>query len=450
MLRTALGLLTGLTLVASPMAQEGIPAPAISQFTLENGLEVVVIPDPRAPIVTHMVWYRVGAADEPPGQSGVAHFLEHLMFRGTEAYPAGVLARMVSELGGDMNAFTSADVTAYFQTVPPDALGEMMAIEADRMRNVALPPEVIDAERSVVMEERRQVVESRPEGVLAEEFAATQFQNHPYGSPVIGWAHEIEDLSREDALSFYNQYYAPNNALVVIAGDVEPDTVRELAESTYGAVPPVPDLPERVRPEEPPQETSRTVTLSDPRVALPSFTRGWVVPSYRTAETGEAEALDVLATLLSDGTRSRLYQELVVEQGIAARAGASYGGSAYDVGTFTLSGAPRPGTSLDDLEAAIYAEIEDIIANGVTQEELDRVTARFIRDAVFLRDDPANMARSYGLWLANGRTIEGLAAWPEAIAAVTPEAVQEVAARYLRPENAVTGYLLPVAEEQAQ
>ncbi|MDF2799448.1 MAG: zinc protease, partial [Devosia sp.] len=266
----------------------------------------------------------------------------------------------------------------------------------------------------------------------------------------IGWAHEIAELSREDALSFYNQYYAPNNALVVVAGDVDPETVFAQAEQTYGAVPRGPDLPERLRPQEPPQETSRTVTLTDPRVALPSFTRGWVVPSYRTGAEGEAEALDVLAGLLSDGTRSILYQKLVVEQGIAAQANATYNGAAFDMGTFTLSGAPQPDVSLDELIAAISAEIENIIANGVSQDDVDRVADRFARDTVFQRDDPSHLAMGYGMWLANGGTVEGLDTWPDRIRAVTPKDVQDVAARYLRPENAVTGFLLPPAEEPEQ
>lgn len=433
-------------LATGPGAQDQSAAEA-THFTLENGLELVVIPDRRAPVVTHMIWYRVGAADDPAGQSGVAHFLEHLMFKGTDKYPAGALDRMVSELGGDTNAFTNADVTAYFQTIPPDALDEMMDIEADRMRNLVLPPDVIDAERDVVLDERRQRIEARPQSILAEEMNATIFQNHPYRIPVIGWEHEIADLSREDALDFYDRYYAPNNALVVVAGDVEPKAVRDLAEETYGQVAGGPDLPERRRPAEPPQDTSRTVTYADDRVTLPSFSRNWVVPSYRTAPAGEAEALDLLSAVLSDGIRSRLYQKLVVETGMAASAGASYSGSSYDYGTFALFGTPRPGTGLEALEQAIYAEIDDIIANGITEAELERVKRRYIRSTIFARDDQGNMAQTYGVWLTTGRTIEDVAAWPDRIGAVTAQDVQAVAEKYLRPEIAVTGYLLPKSEE---
>ncbi|KKB80012.1 zinc protease [Devosia soli] len=445
--RPTYALLAALLVAAPVMAQE-TPPPQVSHFTLENGLELVVIPDRRAPVVTHMVWYRAGAADDPAGQSGVAHFLEHLMFKGTEKYPAGALEGMVNELGGETNAFTNADVTVYFQTVPPDALPTMMDIEADRMRNLVLPPEVIDAERAVVLDERRQRVESQPQSILAEEMAATLFQNHPYRVPIIGWAHEIEALSREEALSFYDRYYAPNNALVIVTGDVDADAVRQMAEETYGKVERGPDLPPRDRAVEPPHDTSRTVTLQDARVSLPSFSRNWLVPSYRQAENREAEALDVLAAILSDGPQSRLYQELVVKTGIAAQVGASYSGGAYDDAGFSLYGTPRPGTSMEALETAVYAELNKIIETGITDAELERVKNRFIRSTIFARDEQANMAQTYGLWLTTDRSVEDVALWPDRIREVTVEDVQAVATKYLRPTIAVTGYLLPLAEEK--
>ncbi|MBN9335832.1 pitrilysin family protein [Devosia sp.] len=435
---------------ALPVAAQESPPPAVSHFTLENGLELVVIPDRRAPVVTHMVWYRTGAADDPAGQSGVAHFLEHLMFKGTAKYPAGTLESAVNELGGQLNAFTTPDITVYFETVPPDALSDMMAIEADRMRNLVLPEEVIDAERSVVLDERRQRVESQPGSILAEQVSATLFQNHPYRIPVIGWAHEIETLGRDDALSFYGQHYAPNNALVIVAGDVDAEAVKQMAEQSYGKVERGPDLPPRQRLQEPPAQTSRTVTLHDARVSLPSFTRHWVVPSYRQAEAGEGEALDVLSAILSDGPQSRLYQALVVKAGIAAQARASYDGSAFDYGRFVLYGAPRPGTTLEALEDAINAEIDGIIANGISEAELDRVKTHLIRSTIFAQDDQVNLAQTYGIWLTTDRSIADVAAWPDRIRAVTADDVKAVAAKYLRPATAVTGYLLPLAEEKTQ
>lgn len=435
---------------ALPVVAEESPPPNVSHFTLENGLELVVIPDRRAPVVTHMVWYRTGGADDPASQSGVAHFLEHLMFKGTEKYPDGALTNAVDALGGQNNAFTTADVTVYFETVPPDALGQMMDIEADRMRNLVLPEEVIDAERAVVLDERRQRVDSQPGSILAEQLSATLFQNHPYRIPVIGWAQEIENLSRQDALDFYAAHYAPNNALVVVAGDVEAADVLKMAEETYGKVERGPDLPPRQRAEEPPAQASRTVTLRDARVSLPSFGRNWIVPSYRQAEAGEAEALDVLAAILSDGPQSRLYQALVVKAGIAARASAIYDGGAFDYGRFVLSGIPRPGTTLEALEAAVDAEVADIIANGISEAELNRVKTRFIRSTIFAQDDQVNMAQTYGLWLTTDRSIEDVSLWPDSIRAVTAEDVKAVAAKYLRPATAVTGYLLPLAEEKTQ
>ncbi|MGV3575754.1 MAG: M16 family metallopeptidase [Devosia sp.] len=445
--RPTFALLATLLAVAPAAAQQS-PPPPVSHFTLENGLELVVIPDRRAPVVTHMVWYRTGAADDPAGQSGVAHFLEHLMFKGTAKYPAGTIESAVNELGGQINAFTTADVTVYFETVPPDALGQMMDIEADRMRNLVLPEEVIEAERSVVLDERRQRVESQPGTILAEQVAATLFQNHPYRVPVIGWANEIEALSREDALSFYGQHYAPNNALVIVAGDVDPETVRQMAENTYGSVERGPELPPRQRMQEPPTQASRTVTLRDARVSLPSFTRNWVVPSYRLAEEGEGEALDVLSAILSAGPQSRLYQALVVKAGIAAQAGASYDGSAFDYGRFAFYGVPRPGTTIEALEAAVTAEVDAIIANGISEAELERVKNRFIRSTIFAQDDQVNMAQTYGLWLTTDRSISDVAEWTDRIRAVTADDVKAVAAKYLRPASAVTGYLLTPAEEK--
>lgn len=415
----------------------------ISSFLLDNGMEVVVIPDRRAPIVTHMVWYKVGSADEPPGKSGIAHFFEHLMFKGTKAHKAGEFGAKIAEIGGSENAFTTDDYTAYFQTVPPEALETMMEYEADRMRGLILTDEVIGPERDVVLEERRSRIETNPEALLQEEIDATLYQNHPYRIPVIGWMQEMEQLNRTDAVAFYDRYYAPNNAILVVAGDIDAKEVRALAEKTYGKVPRGPDLPPRIRPQEPEQNTARTVTLTDPRVSVPSFSRAWLVPSYHTAEPGEAEALDLLSEILGGGTRSRIYQALVVKSGVASSAGAYFDGSKLDETSFTVYGAPRGTAKLDEVQTAIDAEIAGIVKDGVTQAELDSARNRFLRSMVFARDNQASMANLYGAALATGSTVKDIEEWPDRIKKVTTADIQKVAAKYLSGDHSVTGFLLP-------
>ena len=414
-----------------------------TSFTLENGLQVVVIPDRRAPVVTHMVWYKVGSADEEPGRSGIAHFLEHLMFKGTEKHAAGDFSAAIAAIGGNENAFTSSDYTAYYQQVGPDALPQMMEFEADRMRGLVLTDEVIGPERDVVLEERRSRVENSPGSLLSEEVEATLYQNHPYRIPVIGWMHEIRQLDRELALQFYDLHYAPNNAILVVAGDVEPDDVRTLAEATYGKVARGPELPPRVRPQEPRQDAARTVTLSDPRVGVPSLQRSWIVPSYTSADPGEAEALDLLAEILGGGARSRLYQELVVKGGIAASAGAGYRATALDDTSFSVYAAPRGGADLAAVETAVEAEITRIAEEGVSDDELRRAKNRFLRGMIFARDNQTGMARIYGSLLATGLSIEDIEAWPDRVRAVTPDDVRNTARRYITSSAHVTGYLLP-------
>ncbi|MGN6145389.1 MAG: M16 family metallopeptidase [Mesorhizobium sp.] len=415
----------------------------ITDFTLANGMQVVVIPDRRAPIVTHMVWYKVGSADEPPGKSGIAHFFEHLMFKATKAYPEGAFDKAIAAIGGSNNAFTSYDYTAFYETVPPAALGEMMAFEADRMRNLILDDKTIVTERDVILEERRARVDNDPSSLLEEEVDATLWQNQPYRIPVIGWKQEIEKLDRADALTFYDHYYRPNNAILVVAGDVDAETVRALAEKSYGKLERGPDLPPRIRPVEPEQNTRRTVTLTDARVGEPSFSTQWVVPSYHTAKPGEAEALDLLSEILGGGPRSRLYQELVVRKKIATSAGASFQGNMLDDTNFAVYAEPRDGNSIADVEAAANAEVARIATAGVTAEELDRAKDRFIRSTIFARDRQDAMANMYGATLATGGTIEDIADWPDRIAKVTADQIKTAAARYLLPDRSVTGYLLP-------
>jgi len=443
-LRRCLVSATLVVAVAAPAFAQTAPDGAkVADFSLANGMEVVVIPDHRAPIVTHMVWYKAGSADEPPGKSGIAHFFEHLMFKATTNHPAGEFDRAVAAIGGNDNAFTSYDYTAFHETVAPQALEEMMGFEADRMRNLVLTDETVATERDVIMEERRARIDNEPDALLDEAVDATLWLNQPYRIPVIGWMQEIEKLNRADARAFYDRYYAPNNAVLVVAGDVAPDAVKAMAERTYGLIPRGQDLPPRVRPVEPEQHTRRTVTLADDRVGVPSFSTRWVVPSYRTARPGEAEALDLLAEILGGGIRSRLYQELVVRKGIASSAGAVFRGRTLDDTSFAVYAAPLGKAGLADVEAAVDMEVARIGRDGVTDAELQAAKDRFVRSMIFARDRQESMANIYGSTLATGGTVRDVQEWPDRIRKVTAGEIKAAAARYLVQASSVTGYLLP-------
>jgi zinc protease len=432
--------LTGLSpATAEPARAAG---PDVSTFTLDNGLEVVVIPDRRAPVVTHMIWYKVGSADEPAGVSGIAHFLEHLMFKGTEKNPAGAFSRVIAELGGQENAFTSYDYTAYFQRVAREHLGTVMAFEADRMTGLVLTDEVVNPERDVVLEERRSRIDGDPGAQLSEAVAASLYVNHPYGTPIIGWQHEIEKLSRKDALDFYKRFYTPNNAILVVAGDVDADTVKILAQDTYGKVARHADPGPRARPTEPEPRAARRVQLSDPRVTQPSVSRNYLAPSYETAEGDRAYALDLLAQIMGGGTTSRIYRALVVEKGLAANAGAWYQGDALDDGRFAIYATPRGGASLRELEAAMDAEIEKISTEGPAEAELERAKTRLVADTIYAQDNQATLARIYGASLATGGTVEEVREWPAKIRAVTAAEVRDAARAVLVDRRSVTGELL--------
>jgi zinc protease len=414
----------------------------ISHFVLANGLEVVVVPDHRAPVVTHMLWYKVGSADETPGKSGLAHFLEHLMFKGTAKNPAGRFSQVVATVGGQENAFTSSDYTGFFQRVPREQLPTMMEFEADRMTGLVLTDDVVRPELNVVLEEQNMRVANNPGTRLGEQMEAALYLNHPYGRPVIGWRHEIEQLTRADALDFYRRFYTPNNAILVVAGDATPDWVRTLAQDTYGKVPRVAEIKPRIRPQESVQEAVRTVTLADPRVTQPSVSRYYLVPSSTSARPGESEAIEVLAHILGRGSNSRLYHTLVFSRGIAVSAGASYDGTAVDATHLSIYATPKPGTSLQQLEEAVDAVLADIIEKGVTNEELTRSQNRMIADAIYATDDQQMMAQWYGASLATGASVDDVRAWAERIRAVDEAGVREAARRWLDKRRSVTGYLV--------
>ena len=411
-------------------------------FTLDNGLQVVVVVNRRAPIVHHSVWYRVGAADEQAGESGLAHFLEHLMFKGTEKLRPGEFSEIIAANGGRENAFTSWDYTGYYQNVAADRLEIMMKNEADRMANLRLTDDVVLPERDVVREERRSRIDNDPASQLGELSRAIQFLNHPYRIPIIGWDHEIEQLSTQAAVDFYDKWYAPNNAVLIVAGDVDPEEVRRLAETYYGVVP-AKDIPDRRRVIEPPQNAPREVRLVSPRVRQPQVSIGYLAPSYRQASGNAAYALQVASEVVGGGATARLYSRLVVDQGVAGSAGAGYSPTNYDYSTFQFYVAPRPGQEIEPAEAALRAEILDLLNGGVTAEEVAAAKKRLVAGATFARDSLSTAPRVIGAALTTGGTLEQVETWPERIAEVTAEEVNAALKEVLRDEQSVTSYLLP-------
>jgi zinc protease len=424
-------------------AQTTVTSEPPATFTLSNGLQVLVIPDRRTPVVTQMIWYKVGSADETPGKSGLAHFLEHLMFKGTSKHPIGEFSQTVLRIGGNENAFTSTDYTGYYQRVPRDQLAKMMEFEADRMTGLILRDENVLPERDVVLEEFNMRVANNPEARLTEQIMAALYLNHPYGRPVIGWRQEIEKLDREDALAFYRRFYAPNNATLVIAGDVDVKEVRPLVERTFGEVAPQPAIPvKRLRPQEPTPAGPRTVTLSDPRVEQPSVRRYYLVPSAATAAAGESPALDVLAQLMGSGSNSYLYRALVIDRPLAVNASPGYQGTSLDPTQFMISASPKPGVEFSQIEQVIDGVIADVGQNPVRAEDLERVKTQLIAEAIYAQDNQATLARWYGGALTTGLSIEDIRSWPDRIRAVTAEQVRDVAQKWLDKKRSVTGYLI--------
>jgi len=439
----ALGAFLAVALVGA-----ALPGPSRAQvydpetFTLDNGLQVVVVTNRLAPVVSHMLWYRAGSADEIAGKSGVAHILEHMMFQGTEDVPDGVFSRTVARNGGNDNAFTSYDFTAYWQTIAADRLELVMELEADRMTGLALDPEDFETERDVVIEERRQRIDNDPASRLGEQVSAALWRNHPYGAPVIGWEAELERLALADLQAFYDRWYAPNNAVLIVTGDVDAETVRPLAERYYGPIP-ARDLPERARPLEPDFKTEIRVVLRDEEVRQALWRRSYPAPSYATGDGDSAYALEVLSEILGGGSTSRLYTALVVEDRLAVQAGTWYRATAVDDTTFVAYLSPAQGVDPATVEAAYEAEVRRLIDEGVGADELAAAKERLRIDSVYARDSLRSASYSFGQALATGRTVEDVERWPERIEAVTAEEVVAAARAVLDPSRAVTGTLLP-------
>ncbi len=412
------------------------------EYELRNGLKLVVIPDHRAPVVTHMVWYRVGAADEPAGKSGLTHFLEHLMFKGTDKVPAGEFTRIVKRHGGQDNAFTTADNTAYFQRIAKENLGLVMRLEADRMQNLKLTSKDVETEREVIKEERRMRTENNPRALFAERLNAALFVAHPYRRPIVGWMDDVRRLRLSDAMAFYRKYYTPANAIVVVAGDVEPGEVLKLAEKHYGSLINTAPKAERVRTREPRPLAARRVVMRDARVKAPIIQRMYVAPAYPRAKKGEAHALEVFAQAFGEGATSLLYRRLVVGERIATWAGAWYDGNNRDYGTIGIYATPAPGVSMERLEARLDALIGEVLEKGLPEKDVKRAANALVAEATYALDSQFYLARMVGDALTTGSSLADIREWEARILKVTPERAVAAARAVMRPENSVTGLLL--------
>ena len=426
--------------------------------TLDNGLQIVVIENHRAPVVTHMVWYRVGSADEPRGKSGIAHFLEHLLFKG-HAYPGlgeyapGEFSRIVRALGGEDNAFTSQDYTAYYQSIAKEHLEKMMTIEAARMRGLSVPEEEIQSENKVIQEERRQRTDTKPYAQLYEQLNEALFPNSLYGIPVIGWMHEIQALGSKDIMDFYRTYYAPNNAILVVSGDVKAENVFDMALHTYGILPPS-EIPERKRITSPTFNAQTEITLSHATVQEPVLTKMYRVPSYRQNKQ-DSLALQVLEEIMGGGSTSRLYKSLVIEKKLATNISFSYMGISWDDAKLTVSANVSDAEKIDALKTALNDELNILIKDGVTDEELSDALTRLQADAIYARDSLSGPAMIIGYNMITGSSLDDIEYWPYQIANVTKEQIQSVAETYLNPKSPtatppVTGILLPENNDEIQ
>jgi zinc protease len=445
------GLLLGTALLFAAPRPSAADIFEAHEFTLPNGLQVVVVPNHLSPVVVQALAYKAGAADGEPGKNGIAHFLEHLMFKGTETLAPGQLSREIDKRGGTDNAYTSQDVTVYHQEIAKEHLDLIMGMEADRMVNLRLDDATVLPERDVILAERGERVDNEPGARLAEAMAAALYLNHPYRLPVIGWRHEMEGYTSSDALLFYKKFYAPNNAVLVVGGDVTVDEVKALAEKHFSGIGMSGAPTVRQRLQEPPPAAPRRVSLSDERVRQPAFLRYYLAPSFRTAAGNEGYALTVLTEILTGGTAGRLYRKMVITDQTALGVDTSYDGGSYDVARFSIYGTPRQGGDMTRMETAIDEEIARLLKDGVTEQELGDAKRRLQISAIKSRDSISGPVFIVAEALAKGRTLADVQAWPERIGAVTAAEVLAAAQAVLRPENSVTGTLLPKpAQEAAQ
>lgn len=442
--------MTGLIMAGAAVAQDAAPASNkiynAQSIMLPNAMQVVVVENPRTPAVTHMVWYRIGGADEAVGESGLAHYLEHLMFKGTELIPSGEFSKKVKSWGGNDNAFTSWDFTAYFQTVPKDRLDAVMRMEADRMRNLNFDDQEALTERDVVIEERRQRTDSNPPAQLYEAMRAALFVNHPYARPIIGWDHELQKLNPVAARAFYKTYYAPKNAILVVSGDVTAKDVFEKAGLIYGGIDNKDALTRPDWPQVPQLYGNTLIAHRHSSIRQPVYRKMYRIPGM--GQDYNRSLAFVIAENILGGNTGRLYESLVMEQQLASSIGFSYGGVSVDDTTITIGATPMDGVSLEAIDKAINTVLNDFT---VMEDEVKKAVAQLQDEAVYERDSLTGPAMMIGYQLASGLTLDQVEGWTTALEGVTPDQVQAAVRDYLLPSadryHAVTGYLLPAEIE---
>lgn len=431
--------------------QNGAQAEPAEEFCLANGMKVVVREDHRAPVAVHMVWYRVGSMDESNGTTGVAHVLEHMMFKGTRKFPEGSLSKTVARLGGRDNAFTNTDYTAYFQQIPKDHLEKMMEMEADRMCNLQFKASDFDKEIRVVMEERRWRTDDQPEGRLDEALRASAFVAHPYHWPIIGWMNDLQNMTVDDARHWYERWYAPNNATLVVVGDVDAKTVRKMAEKHFGRIKPKKITPVKPQ-EEPEQRGIRRVAVSAP-AENPMVVLAYKVPALRNVEKDQdVYALDVLSSILDGYDNARLPATLVRQEQVALVVGASYSALSRGPALFVLEGVPSKGVTVEELEKRLRGEIAGIAKDGISEAELQRVKMQLISSQIYKRDSMFGQVMEIGVFEMTGVGHRQIDRTIEKLKAVTPQQVQQVAKKYFTDDGLTVATLIPEAlsKEKAQ
>ncbi|ALU91226.1 zinc protease protein [Herbaspirillum rubrisubalbicans M1] len=433
-----------LSLLASTAPQ--VQAEPAQAFVLGNGLKLIVKQDRRAPTAVQMVWYKVGGIDELNGTTGVSHALEHMMFKGTKQHKVGEFSRLVAELGGQENAFTANDFTAYFQQIEKSHLEKVMALEADRMANLQFDANEFAKEIRVIMEERRWRTDDQPMGLLNEALNAAAWTAHPYHHPVVGWMDDLQHMTVQDIAHWYRQWYAPNNATLVVAGDVEPQRVLALARKYFGKIPAHP-LPQGKPQNEPEQRGMRRVTVKAP-AENPYVVMAWKVPALRQVEADQdAYALDVLSAVLDGYDNSRLSAQLVRTASKATAVGASYSGVARGPVLFTLEGSPADGVSTEELEGLLRAEVERIAREGVSEQELQRVKRQLIASQIYKRDSVFGQAMEMGMMETIGLGQQNIDRLIERLKSVSAAQVQAVAQKYFKDDTLTVATLVPLPLE---